>query len=228
MTQQKVSQETLVRLAQSRILSTVFEKAWQERMYVNPVAMAIQMSQRESNKQAWDVLVWMSLAMTIYIVMFLVAFGTLVLSNWVSILIGVPCMIVVLLGIRWKFKNPPITYTGMDDFLADINALCTWLYPKFLPVDVLLSSNEGAVKFATHSLLVSEAIALTRLEQEKGGDAVERLRRVGEMDLLRKSFTLKYGTLARLGPASGGFEKFFKEAKRQVKAAKTEASQVAA
>lgn len=220
MTQHLVTHEMLVGLAQKRELSTVFEKAWQERTGVNPVARAIQMSQRKTIASGWKNLIFTSVAISISFGILLGVFGDSMIHEIAGILVLVPVMLVVSLVLRWEAKNPPIAYDGMDEFLADISALCIWLNPKSMSTEILLSSNENVVKFAAHSLLVSVVIPLVKLEQEKGGDAAERLRRVCEMDLLRKSFTHKYDTFARIGLASGGYNKYFDEAKRQAKKVK--------
>jgi hypothetical protein len=224
--QEKVTSELIVQLAQERTLSTVFEKSWEEKMGVNPVVMMIKMRRRESDKHAWDVLVYSSVVISIYLAGLFFVFGTLVhdgvntADRLVSILAVIPFVYIVFLGIRWKNKNPPIQYNA-DEFLADLNALCEWLSPKFLSADILLSSNERVVKFAVHGLLVSEAISLVKIEQEKKGkDAAENMARICQMDMARRSFTIKHNTLARLGLVSGGFGEYFYEAKRQVKKTK--------
>jgi hypothetical protein len=234
--QGKVTSEMLVKLAQERTLSAVFEKSWEEKMGVNPVAMAIQMNRRRQD----DVFCFHELFIAGISFFFLIALavfaanskdGITSLGAMVHILCLVYTAIPVWIALLWlnrRGANPKITYS-MDEFLADLNALCKWLNPESLSTDILLSSNEGVVKFAVNSLLVSDAISLVKLEQEKGKIAAERLGRICEMELARKRFTARHNTLARLGLVSGGFDKYFDEAKRQVKKTKaTEAASPAA
>lgn len=234
--QGKVTSEMLVKLAQERTLSAVFEKSWEEKMGVNPVAVAIQMGQQRRGEASCFREMFIT-GISFFFLIALAIFAANSKNGMTSLgaMAHILCLVytaifgeIAFLWFNWWGAHPKITYS-MDEFLADLNALCKWLNPESLSTDVLLSSNEGVVKFAVNSLLVSDAISLVKLEQEKGKIAAERLGRICEMELARKRFTARHNTLARLGLVSGGFDKYFDEAKRQVKKTKaTEAASPAA
>lgn len=219
--QGQVTAKMLVDLANGRTLSTIFELACEVRTGVNPVREAIQMDRQRLNEVSCFREIFTAGILFLFMVtltVFAASYEITPLAMMVFVLCGVSVVIfagTVSLWLKCFEVNPKITYSGLDEFLVDLNTLCFWLH-ELMPAETLSVLYEVHVKKAVNDKLVGLAREILELEQQKptcGG----RLTWYFDVGDKRNELMLKHDMCIRIGLASGGFDKWFDIAKREMR-----------
>jgi hypothetical protein len=213
----QVTDGLLVVLANKRILSMVFERAWQERTGVNPVETLIQQRQFLLQKRGWFRALVTNFAMLCFLTILFFASGPYSWGTSIVFASGFGIfMYVATASDKWLANKFFPVYSGMSDFLVDLIVLCRWLH-ELMPAETLSVLYEDHVKKAVHDRLTGLTREILEIEKRPTLGYMEYLAAAVECTDKRKDLAAKHDLCVRIGLASGSFDKWFEVAKRQMR-----------
>lgn len=217
----KVTPAVLAKLANERRLPQIFEKEWHNRSAVNPVARVVKLAQTRRERNIALRLVLFLATMALTAVLGLLYSET---NDVVRSIISVQVFILSAVAFACFLFAAAASMALVQDlqevlkFCASLNSLCEWSGNN---LENFTYRNEEYIKEVARLVLVAKAkeelllklgeTQESRLDSKRiGGEIIAELGR-------------RYDTLSRIGLASGGYAKYFEDARHEIEMKKREA-----
>ncbi|HUQ30006.1 MAG TPA: hypothetical protein VM103_00580 [Candidatus Paceibacterota bacterium] len=201
----------LAHLANMRWLPSVFDQSWEKRTGVNPVALVIDRLTYElaSKREAIaPFLTGLVIIATGLMSAFCLTFGNLRTALAFDACIGIACICFAFLRMGHNIPLSEEYKSQIEAFSTDLQNFLVWSRIEN-PKD-LRSFSEAKLREMADQILTSTARLILAYQDISTSSKVLML--VGK---LNTDLALQYDTLTRLGLASGGYTRYYAEAKKK-------------